>query len=283
MQSFLIAVGLATSAAFSVLPARAPAASVVRRAASVQLQADAPPAFTKPMTVGDAKVAFNGFYGRPVGVAAQGFVSEMLTSTQFALVAPNYAYSRVFAVGYTSLCKVFLQGQPSDADRDALRTSMASALGMDPAVLAADAQAMLGAASGEDALFAGDDFKAIASAPGGFKYTYSFGAGLISLMQAAEVEPTDEAIERWCEKLSIGPGVLKRDYAYYVSSIEKMDGMKEMMLQMQAAAKRNEAAKLKKQAEDAEAEAAKAAAEAAGGPVAEATPVADAAPAEPEA
>ena len=79
-------------------------------------------------------------------------------------------------------------------------------------------------------------------------------------MEAVDVEPTDEAIDEWCGSMKIGSNTLKRDYAYYKDSIKKLEGAKEMMLQMQAAGKRNEAARLKKKADEAEKEAAEAAA-----------------------
>lgn len=63
---------------------------------------------------------------------------------------------------------------------------------------------------------------------------------------------------RWCTSLNIGPNVLKRDYAFYKASVDKVAQVKEMVLQMKASAKRQEAAKLKAEAEEAEKEAAEA-------------------------
>merc|ERR1719247_1852420 len=74
-----------------------------------------------PQNVGEAKVKFQESYGRPTSMAVQGFVQEMLTSTQCALISPSYEYSRVFSVGFEKLCGVFLAACPSDADREAIR------------------------------------------------------------------------------------------------------------------------------------------------------------------
>lgn len=52
--------------------------------------------------------------------------------------------------------------------------------------------------------------------------------------------------------------MLKRDYAFYKASVDKVAQVKEMVLQMKASAKRQEAAKLKAEAEEAEKEAAEA-------------------------
>ena len=59
-----------------------------------------------PRTVGEAKEAFQQAYGAPVGSMAQGFVNEMLTSVTLATVTPSYKYSRIFAVGFETLCEV---------------------------------------------------------------------------------------------------------------------------------------------------------------------------------
>ncbi len=75
-------------------------------------------------------------------------------------------------------------------------------------------------------------------------------------MRAADVSVGEEAIERWCGSLKIGPNAFKRDYEFYESSVEKMGQLKEMMLQAKASSKRAEAKRLKEAAEQAEKEAA---------------------------
>jgi len=211
---------------------------------------------TKPTNVDQAKKQFNAAYGRPVSSTAQGFVSEVLQSTCFALQSPRYSYSRIYAVGFEALCKVFLEGCPSDEDREAVRSSMCIGLGMDPAQVQRDAEEMTTLATGmaEAELLETPDFKEVAAIEG-FKYTYTFGAGLITLMTEVNTDPTSESIERWCSALNIGAGTLKRDYAYYKSSLDKVSQVKEMMLQMQVASKRQEAKRLAAKAEEAAKEA----------------------------
>jgi len=210
----------------------------------------------KPANVDQAKKQFNAAYGRPVSSTAQGFVSEIIQSTCFALQSPNYAYSRVYAVGFEALCKVFLESCPSDADREAIRSSMCIALGMDPAQVRRDSEELTALADGmaEEELLATSDFKDI-SAINGFKYTYTLGAGLITLMPVVGTEPTAESIDRWCSGLNIGASRLQTDYAYYKSSLEKVAQVKEMMLQMQVASKKAEAKRLAAKAEAAAKEA----------------------------
>ena len=215
-----------------------------------------------PPTIDAAKKAFQAQYGRVADAPQQTFINEIIYSTQYALIAPNYAYSRVFAVGYEALCDTFLLSTcRTPADGVAIRASLLTALSMDEAVVASDAKMLLAAAEGksEAEVLALDDLAQLRdfAHPKGFKYTYTFGAGMITLMRAAGVEPDSESIERWCGALKLGcAGVLTRDYSYFKSNIEKMEQLKEMMVQLKVKAKRDEAKKL-------EAEAAKAANEAA--------------------
>merc|ERR1740138_133690 len=92
-----------------------------------------------PKNVGDAKVAFNAAYGRPVNGMAQGFVSEMLTSTTLALVQPSYKPSRVFYLGMTSLCSIFLAALPDEAEREKLFVSLCAGVSFNPKKLRAEA------------------------------------------------------------------------------------------------------------------------------------------------
>jgi len=141
---------------------------------------------------------------------------------------------------------------------------MLKALGMEPAEVAADAEALLSTASGmsEADLLASADFKKVAELER-FKYTYTFGAGIIKLMKTVGVEPGPEAIEKWLGEINMSSNTLKRDYEYYQVATEKMAQAKEMMMQMQVSAKKAEAKRLAEKAEKA-AEEANAAEEAAG-------------------
>merc|ERR1719162_316880 len=78
------------------------AAAVRPRGAALQMLE-----LTTPANVDQAKKQLNAAYGRAVGPLAQGFVSEVIQQTCFALQSPKYAYSRVYAVGFEELCKIF--------------------------------------------------------------------------------------------------------------------------------------------------------------------------------
>jgi len=227
------------------------------RCAPPQLSLAAP---QTPKTVGDAKVAFQQAYGRPVGGVQQGFVAELLTSSVVAMVSPSYLPSRVTSVGFEALCKEFLTGAVSDEEREKLRTSLIYGLGQDASSVSREATEMAELAStcgSEDALFATEDFKTLAAATN-FKYSYSFGAGLFTLMPLVGQEPSDEVIERWCGELNLPSSRVKKDWAFYVDATRKLVEVKQMILQMAAQSKRKEAAKLKEEADKAAAEASEA-------------------------
>lgn len=217
-----------------------------------------------PKTIGDAKNAFNAAYGRPVNAMEQGFVNELLSSSVVAFAAASYKPSRVFAVGFESLCKVFLEGMSSDAEREKLRAALCIGLGTEPDAMRADADALMEIASSsgsEEELLACEDMREIAAATN-WKYSYPFGAGLLALMPLTGSEPSDDVIDRWCDSLEISPDRLKKDYAFYVDASQKLVEVRQMMLELAAAGKRKEAEKLKAEAEKAAEEAKEAEAEA---------------------
>lgn len=213
-----------------------------------------------PKTIGDAKTAFQAAYGRPVGGVQQGFVNEMISSVALTVSSPAYKPNRAFYLGFESLCKTFLEGSgSSEADQEAIRTSLCAAFGFDADRLAKEAKAFEEFAAGksEAELLASDDLAAIAAAGGRFKYSYPLGAGLFALMpMASDVEEvTDEVIERWGTALQLPTKKLVKDYAFLVDASQKLVEVKQMIMEMSAAAKRKEAQKLKEEAEKAAKEA----------------------------
>jgi len=213
-----------------------------------------------PADVGEAKSLFQKeLKGRILSMPAQSFANNMLMQ-QVALCAPNYQYSSVFSLGFETLCSVFLPPTCNTPENEeVVRRALYIGLGMDADQAKADSDALLSLASGktEDELLATDEFIKIKGAD--FKYSYQFGAGLVALMKAIGVEPSADAIERWCTKLDLSnTGALTRDWEFYETQVVKLEGIKEMMLQMTAASKRNEAERLKAKAAEAAKEAAKA-------------------------
>lgn len=213
-----------------------------------------------PADVGEAKKRFQEAYGKILSMPSQAFVNNMLMQ-QVALIAPNYQYSRVFAVGFESLCSVFLPATSSSPENaEEARRALYVGLGMDPDECKADADALLALAAGktEDELLATEDFVKIKQS-GDFKYSYQFGAGLVALMKVVGTEPSAESCGRWCNALNVGASsTLTRDWEFYESQVVKVEGFQEMLLQMTAASKRNEAERLKTKAAAAAKEAAEA-------------------------
>jgi len=216
----------------------------------------------RPSTVGEAKDAFQKAYGRPVGPMSQSFVSEMLSSITLAMASPNFQYTRVFAFGFQALCDNFLNGVGED-EKANLKESLCKAVGLDVKQIDADAETLKEQASAgtEEDLLASDEFKSIAEQRL-FKYSYPFGAGMLSLMPLVDVEPSEESITRWTAAVGLRPERLIKDWRFFENAIEKLAEVRQMMMEMQAAAKRKEASKLKAEAERAAAEAAEAESEA---------------------
>jgi len=210
-----------------------------------------------PKTIGDAKAAFNAAYARPVNSMEQGFVNELLSSSVVAFSSPSYKYSRVFSVGFDSLCEVFLESMANDSEREKLRSALCAGLGLDPKTVTKDAAALRELASSggsEEALLACDDMRTIADATN-WKYSYPFGAGLLALMPLVGTEPSEEAIERWCSSLGVESKRLKKDWAFFKDASQKLVEVRQMMLELAAAGKRKEAERLKTEAEKAAKEA----------------------------
>ena len=122
---------------------------------------------------------------------AQSFINSMLTQ-QYAMIAPTYRYSRIFSVGFESLCTLFLAATARDTeDAEAVRKALYSALDMDATKCKADADALLEFAAGksEAELLASDDFAQVKASP--FKYSLPFGMGIVSLMKVKRATPPD--------------------------------------------------------------------------------------------
>merc|ERR1740138_801927 len=237
-------------------------------AASMPLSSRSSPTCMGPystLTTGDRKVIFNTEMGKALGVdprhtqipmAAQSFVNEMLTSEGLAMNTPRYRYSRIFAVGYTGLCDVFLSAGINEATAKCARDAMIKAFNFEPSTVYADAAELTKLAEGktEEEVLALDDLKELAASTP--QYSYTLGAGLGQLMKMSSVEPTDEAIERWCAALNIkSVKSFTRDMGYFNMNVEKFGQMKEMFEQMNISAAKKKAAALAEKAEKAKAEA----------------------------
>lgn len=245
----MLAAAVTAALAFQLQAPLAPTAAV-RRASSTQLVVVEGEAYST-LTCGDRKVMFSEALGKSLGVnpkhtqlpmAAQSFVNEMITSEGIAMNSKKYRYSRIFAVGFNALCDIFLSAgvQPESAKK--ARESLVIAYGFEPTTVFGDSTALLAAAEGksEEEILELADLKELAAAD--TQYSYALGAGLIALMKVANVEPSDDAIVRWCAALDIkAVNSFKRDLGYFKMNVEKFEGMAEMFKQMSDAAKKREA------------------------------------------
>jgi len=175
-----------------------------------------------PKTIGEAKAAFQKKYGRPVNKFVQGFVNEMLASVTLAVMKPRFQRSKVFSLGFEALCETFLESVNQEEKKE-LHDALCMAVGFDPKMVRKEAENLEAFANGktEDELLAAEELKAIAAA-GNFKYSYPLGAGLLTLMPMVGVEPSDEAIERWCTQLNLPASRLQKDWTLYVDAQRRM-------------------------------------------------------------
>lgn len=209
---------------------------------------------TVPATIGDAKTAFQAAFRRPVSGPQQGFVNEMLTATVLAMASTSYRPSRIFYLGFESLCTTFLNGTVTDSEKVQLKSALCTAVGLNEARLIKEADALTSFAAGktEDELLASEDFVA---AKGSLKYSYPLGAGLLALMPMVGAEVNEATIEKWSAALGLPAARLSKDNAFFEDAQRKLVEVRQMMMEMSAAAKRKEAAKLKEEAEKAAKEA----------------------------
>lgn len=209
----------------------------------------------QPQNVGEAKAAFQAAYPRPVSALANGFVNEMLTGITLASLSPAFKYTRIFALGFEALCETFLEALPEE-DRKPLRDAMCVGLGLDETKLAKDAASLKAELDGkaEEDAFACTDFETIKGIQN-YKYSYVFGAGVLSLMPVVGTEVSKEAIDRWSDALGLRPDRLQKDWAFYEAATTKLVEVRQMMMEMQASTKRKEAQKLREEAEKAAREA----------------------------
>jgi hypothetical protein len=211
------------------------------------------------LTVGDRKVKFNEAMGAAYGIdprhcqipmPTQSFVNEVLTSTTLAMNTPSYQYTRIWALGFDTLCELFLSAGCSSDCATKVRSSLYVAFDMVQEDVEADCAALKALSEGvtEEQALALEDLVALSKQK--VTYDYTFGTGLATLMKQASVPPSEEVIARWCDALNLScKSVFTRDYKYFESSVEKFAQMKEMMAQMEISAKRDAA---KREAEKAE-------------------------------
>ena len=176
----------------------------------------------RPATASDAQAAFRQAYtGRIVTTSTQKFISSVIEDRAGAF---SFRYSRVYAVGLAALCDAFLPATCLKVeDQAATRSALCFGIGLDAVQTAADAEALLAEAAGKTkeeilALPGLRNVELQARAPAGFKYTYVFGVGLVTLMKMsgevmtgggkagtwyAKAEGDGGPIDSWCGELGL--------------------------------------------------------------------------------
>ncbi len=217
-------------------------------------------------SVSNTVTKFANSFGRPVPIVYRAVVNELLTTTHLASVTAMWEYDVIFAFGFESVFTSFLSFYPDAAERETLRNAVATALGFDPAKLAADAEAVLNwidPVSTYDELVAkleaapADDVVASAlRAPQkteSFEYYYSrcYGLGLISLMQKVGDEATIETAEKWAKLVGLEASKLTAEVGVYSSAMERLKQAEQIFAEAAAREAKKTADRLAKRAEEA--------------------------------
>ena len=71
--------------------------------------------------------------------------------------------------------------------------------------------------------------------PQGQRYSYPYGAGLLTLMPMVGSPPTAEVIGRWAESLSLSSVRLEKDWMFFEKALKNIQDARAMMMEMQAA------------------------------------------------
>lgn len=177
----------------------------------------------RPTTASDAQAAFRQAYtGRIVTSSTQKFLSAVIEDRAGAF---SFKYTRVYAVGLTALCEAFLPATClSPEDQAATYSALCFGLGLDAEQVAADAVALRAESTRKtkEDILAGADLRQVGlearALPAGFKYTYLFGVGLVTLMRLcgevlttkgragtwyAPAEGDGGPIDAWCAELGL--------------------------------------------------------------------------------
>ena len=185
---------------------------------------------------------FYKLFGKPVPFVFRSASNEILYMSHLDLVNAMFQKDLIWTTGLYSTFDVFFQAL-DEKTRSELFNSVIGALKLDPAEVKADAELVLGWATGKTeadvvAAFNGEDSSTVGAALASIKsnpdnlYTRNFGAGLIKIMQIVGTEPNAANAKRWSEVANfssrasaltgISMSKFEADVGTFLSSVEKM-------------------------------------------------------------
>jgi len=179
---------------------------------------------------------FTDAFARPVPIVYRAIINELITTTHLSVVCAMWKYDVIFAYGFEHVFTAFLGFYPDVEEREVLRVSVANALGLDPKVLAADAQQVqdfIDSCDGSiDALFTKvgldsgvviDGLKAPLKASI-YEYYYSrcYGIGLIAIMEKMGEDITPDNGAKWSNKLGLDASKFQAEIGIYMSGMERL-------------------------------------------------------------
>lgn len=212
-------------------------------------------------TVSDTLADFYKAYPQPpVLPMYRPFLVDLMTQTHLAIVDSRFKYDAIFALG---LCE-FFTGLMSAYDKtvgseqtDKIWDAMLEALGMDPAEVKADAEAVVayGKATSPAEILkhmegvspdakVGEAFKSISSS----LYSMPFSVGLFKLMEYSGVEVTKANTEEWADALKLTKTKVNSDLETYKLNVNKLQKAEEMLREIEIREKKKLAQRLEEKA-----------------------------------
>lgn len=219
---------------------------------------------------------FYKLFGKPVPFVFRSATNEILYMSHLDMMNAMFEKDLIWTAGVYSTFDVFFQAI-DEKTRTELFNSLVGALKLDPAAVKADAETVLGWATGKTeadvvAAFNGQDPSPVGAALAriranpDFLYTRNFGAGLIKIMQVVGTEPNSANAKRWSEaagfssRASALTGVsmskFEADVGTFLSSVEKMQQVMQLYADSEAREKKKTAERLAERAARAAADAA---------------------------
>mmetsp|Transcript_18494 Transcript_18494/g.25566 ORF Transcript_18494/g.25566 Transcript_18494/m.25566 type:complete len:365 (-) Transcript_18494:164-1258(-) len=206
----------------------------------------------------DVKMDFYSEYRKPILPQYKTFLADIMAMTFIQTVDSRYKYDALHAFGICTQYYTIMKGYALQDEIDVIFNVMMKAVGLDPALIRADAKRILSVI--KESTLSEDEFLAategeIAEIFNGvrknrfFKYTDAWGIGLARLMELKGVEPNMLSFEKWSKSLRwVFTPRLMQSYDEFCGDQLRMQGVEAMQKQLLIREKKRAAARLESKA-----------------------------------